>query len=117
MKVQLKQEKPSKGWKNPKHDILPITMAYPYYQSKPDKPIHRIRSGGIHIWDGKYKHHHFKLWCGNLGFIAPNRDSALLPDAPTDAMFCATCEGRAIGAGMDGSRTINGRMVCYSIRK
>lgn len=39
-------------------------------------------------------------------------------DVPPDrAIHCATCEGRAIGAGKDGARIIAGRTVLFSPRQ
>lgn len=40
----------------------------------------------------------------------------LFEHAPEGEVLCATCEGRAIGAGQDDSHQINGRMVRFAPR-
>ena len=117
MKVKLLREKPA-SFQAPGHKTAPLTQALPFYRCDVGRLVHRIRSGGVHIIEGKYTHTHFRFWCGNIGFSrGPKRPSVtLFAEAPYGAIFCATCEGKAIGAGCDGAREINGRHVLFSPR-
>jgi hypothetical protein len=99
-----------------------ILQCLPFYRRHPGARIHRVRSGEIHYRRAgdQYMHTSFKFWCGSLGFLSANRPNAsllaLAPEGEAD-IFCATCEGRAIGAGLDGARVINGRNVIFEPRK
>lgn len=94
-----------------------MTWALPFYQAKPGAYIHRIRSGVHHTFDGAYSHTSVRLWCSGMGFLGSTRPQAkLFADGPENGVFCATCEGRAIGAGLTESRVICGRMLVYSPR-
>ena len=89
-----------------------IRYALPYFKSNQASAryVHRLRSAQQHNI-GKYGMHislHF--WCGNHGFMKKGRMFASVPEGE---VLCATCEGRAIGAGIDGPRRINGRDVMY----
>lgn len=105
----------------------PIRFALPYYRSGYGTYIHRVRSGSTHRpRNGKDKnrilHLSFHFWCGNIGCInltgyGRKKNGQLFATVPEGGVVCATCEGRAIGAGMDGARTINGIPVIYSPRK
>lgn len=102
-----------------------ISFALPYYRSPYGQYIHRVRSGFIHRRDGLISHLSFSFWCGTTGFIegdpkiriGTKRYGDLFASIPEGGILCATCEGRAIGAGMDGSPEINGRAVIFSPRK
>lgn len=114
-KVPLLRERES--WSPPTHKTLHLTQAYPFFRSAFGHYIHRIKSGQIHIRDGEYSHTHFHLWCGQIGYHSEGkRRGELFSKAPERGVFCATCEGRAIGAGMDGARVINGRPVLFNSR-
>lgn len=82
--------------------------------------MHRVRSGQHHYLHGEYTHSSVKYWCGNNGFfgstgrMASTKNGEFFAEGPERAVYCATCEGRAIGAGFDGTREINGRRVLYS---
>jgi hypothetical protein len=56
------------------------------------------------------------FWCGSSGFFGEGHGK-LYDEIPKGEVLCATCEGKAIGAGEDGARVINGRDVMYSPRK
>ncbi len=119
MKVQLQREKET--WNAPGRILRPITFALPYFRTPYGTYIHRVRSGAMHEWDGELSHVHFRFWCGGAGFAQHRvgrkvRPGELFAQAPEGAILCATCEGRAIGAGMEGSHKINGRMVRFSPR-
>lgn len=117
-------------WHPSGHEYLPITHALPYYRSNSQRNgvtyIHRVRQGMIHIWDKKFAHTSISFWCGGSGGIGVSQvhygrekkaRGELLPECPIDSVLCATCEGRAIGAGCDGSFKINGRIIRFSPRK
>lgn len=94
-----------------------ITWALPFFRSRFGSVIHRVRSGQHHYLSGQYTHSSVKYWCGNNGFFGSKNErqtkGEFFADAPDNSIFCATCEGRAIGAGMDGTREINGRRVLF----
>lgn len=95
---------------------VPIKMALPFYKSKAGQYIHRVRSGHTHVWkDWPDRPGHISLtfWCGMSGFLDKGE---LFAEPPDRAVFCATCEGKAIGAGMDGARVICGRTVLFQPR-
>ncbi len=114
VKVVLKS-KPWLAWRPSGHRILPVTKAWPYYKSRRGKYVHRIREMHNHWWDGELKHTSVHFWCGNTGFL--QEKGYLMPEVEDGEVLCATCEGRAIGAGLDGAKTINGRQVEYSPRR
>ena len=90
-----------------------VKYALPFYKSKQGYYHHRLRYSKNH-WvrsTGEYSHTSVEMWCGQGGQVNNGRLYAKLPE---DSVLCATCEGRAIGAGLDGVREINGRAVMYS---
>jgi hypothetical protein len=91
-----------------------ITHALPFYKSQLTnaKYFHRVRTMENH-WLG---HTSITQWCGAQAFFGEGRGK-LYAEIPEGGVMCATCEGRAIGAGEDGSRIINGRQVMYSPRR
>lgn len=94
--------------------IKPITMALPFYRKKQGKYVHRVRSGSLFTIHAK-PHMSFTFWCGNSGHIS-EKGGQLFANPPEHSVFCATCEGRVIGAGLEGARKILGRTVLYSPR-
>lgn len=97
--------------------IYPILASPPFFQSGPGRYVHRIRSGTAFEWVGWNRAGHtcFRLWCGQTGHV---RRWTKITDAPDmDNQFCATCEGRAIGAGLAGTPEICGRPVMYAPRQ
>jgi hypothetical protein len=101
---------------------VPVTFAYPYFKSGFGTYTHRVRTAITHVWKKECKNSHVSLtaWCGCVGYLHPTpktKSATQWAELPEDAMLCATCEGRAIGAGMDVSRQINGREVIFSPRK
>lgn len=112
-KVALLREKPT--WFRPNR--TPITRALPFFRSYQGHYVHRVKSGALHPAHGDFEGHmHFHYWCGGIGSISKKKPGQLFAIPPEHAVFCATCEGRAIGAGMDGARIICGRTVIYSPR-
>jgi len=119
LKVPLQiAKKKNRAWQAPGHTQLPISFALPFYLSAPGRYVHRIRRGEQYIRHGKYSHTAFSMWCRLHGFLGRNHPHArIFAEAPENEIFCATCEGRAIGAGLDGSHILNGRLVRFSPRK
>lgn len=100
-----------------------LTMALPFYRSFSGQLFHRVRSGTLHKPCADTSHHiSVKFWCGNGGFIDSRRERGrtgggeLFGETPENAIHCAVCEGKAVGAGCDGTRVINGRHVLFSPR-
>jgi hypothetical protein len=114
MKVQL-QVRPPDGIEPPGFSARPIRQALPYYKAVRGTYVHRVRSGQSHYRDGKLSHIHVDFWCGGHGI--PSANGELLASVEAGDVLCATCEGRAVGAGMDGVAMINGRAVAYSPRR
>lgn len=98
-----------------KHNTSHVTMALPFWKSNQGLLVHRVRSGHLHSHRYDASHHiSLRMWCGMNGF--PGKKGNLYSESPENAIHCATCEGKAIGAGLDGARQINGRMVLFQPR-
>lgn len=95
------------------HATKSVRYALPYYKSRRGDYFHRLRSASQHWRNGEYSHTSLGFWCGNSGQL---NNGQMYSDIPEGGVLCATCEARAIGAGMDGARYINGRAVMYSPR-
>lgn len=102
------------GWHAPESSQIQLTASLPFFWSRSGTRVHRVRSAKMHFWAGEYKHTSFKMWCGQDGLTKNGR---LTADPPDDLPYCATCEGRAIGAGQLGAREINGRAVIFTPRE
>lgn len=120
MKVLLERRKKNPfAWRGAAYEA-PITWALPFYRSKQGSYVHRVRSGTTHLYDkprgrwNKKGHISLTMWCGQIGF--PGEKGELLETPHESSIFCATCEGRAIGAGQVGSHMICGRIVKYTPR-
>lgn len=99
-------------------DWVPMAKSLPYFKTGRSVYIHRVRSGSFHYKGGEYTHGAVQYWCGGMGYLAsPKRPhNTFLSELPENAILCATCEARAIGAGRDESRTINGHTVIFRPR-
>lgn len=103
---------------HPTHRKVPISACAPFYWSRRATRIHRIRWASIHYIDGEYSHTSIHTWCDQVGHVGYREAwGRITDDPPEDLPYCATCEGRAIGAGQLGAQEINGRPVIYSPRK
>lgn len=91
-----------------------ILLSLPFYKSRSGKYFHRVRCADNHWKKGRLSHTSVHFLCGNGGFIGDK--GMLYGEVPEDGVLCATCEGRAIGAGLDGIRMINGKSVMYAAR-
>lgn len=86
--------------------------------------MHRVRSGWLHhSWDGEFQHTSIHFWCGSYGFLyepgkRPRKHAAAsLVDAPAAGrVVCATCQGRAIGAGQVQPPRIGSEVVKFKPR-
>lgn len=112
------------GWRNPAGRQMALTKSLPFFRTRQGSYIHRVRSGTVHFWNDVPEHTTFRLWCGQLGSIGVTNErryrkpgGSLFSDVPKTATLCATCEGRAVGAGQLGSRMICGRIVKFSPRE
>lgn len=121
VELQLKAQR---GWKNPRSAEMSLTKSLPFYRSRQGHYVHRVRSGTVYFYDNVAQHTSFRLWCGQIGSVGvtlkyprhrPSKGD-LFSDVPKHAVLCATCEGRAVGAGQLGSRMICGRIVRFSPR-
>lgn len=114
-----------KGYQAPDHKTERVTKCLPFYRRGPLRLVHRVREAWLFYRQEKFSHMAVQFWCGNVGYMGgkPKRGGrgddrpSLFAVAPEHAMFCATCEGRAVGAGMDGARKINGRPVLFQPRE
>jgi hypothetical protein len=108
------------AYQNPRSGIITLSKSLPYFRSSVGNYMHRVRWAQHHLFDGEYKHTAIRMWCGQVGFAGSKEmhrgGGHFFSLVPNDAVICATCEGRAIGAGQDGSHKINGRIVRYAPR-
>ena len=107
MMVQLERENLS--WAR---GAIPVKSSLPFVESRAGRYTHRVRSAALHTLLGK-SHMGIKCWCGMVIFISKRKPNRLANEPETGRPICATCEGRAIGAGQLGAREIAGREVRY----
>lgn len=112
-KVELLIE-PDRGSRNPRSCVVSIAKSLPFAWTRAGRMVHRVRSGMMFFWDGKYTHSAFRAWCGQS--LLEKNGLELSADPPRDRPLCATCEGRARGAGQCGSRILAGRVLLFSPR-
>lgn len=118
MKVELQTPKAYRNgrnhWAFNEHvGTITLKRSLPFYQSRAGTYIHRIRNAQVHYFDDVYRHTSFSFWCGGTG---SEKKGKILSEVPHGEIVCATCEGRAIGAGQTDSHKINGQMVKFSPR-
>jgi len=106
-------------------DLLPVRRKYrdaiyakrslPFVEPIRGNYAHRVRSVAYYTSNSASRPPHaaVKCWCGQTILVGGRRDGAHLV-ADVTLPICATCEGRAIGAGQVGAREIAGRPVMYS---
>ena len=94
--------------------ICQVSRSKPFCESGAGRYTHRVRSAALYSAGGR-SHLAVKLWCGAHLCIGVNHPGSQLTDAPSGGrLICATCEGRAIGAGQLGAREIAGRAVRFA---
>lgn len=87
-------------------------MARPFVASDAGEYVHRVRSVTVHAMLGQ-AHMAVRCWCGMTQLVSKRKKGRLLDFPPAGRPMCATCEGRAIGAGKAGARKINDVDVRY----
>lgn len=118
-KVRLLREK-EPAWH--REFVVPLTSSLPFFQRDGDGYVHRVRSSRLHLSPktGEHTHTSVTFWCGQLGFLYPegkwnpkHKKASVLAEPSPWRLVCATCEGRAIGAGQVDSHKIGGRIVKF----
>lgn len=115
MKIELRDETDRTSHHNPDVGPRPIAIkrSLPFFVSGSGSMTHRVRSGSLHIHTNPIfggPTVSLRLWCGQQGFLLRRRNQRwahpgtlhgglLYPEPPEGRPMCATCEGRAIGAG------------------
>lgn len=128
MKVPLIKDEDRPGaWRNERSGDAHWLAALPFFISPRQTMVHRVRSVTTHLWDGEPSHTSVKLWCGSSRFIetpetwgrfkCKHIGNRLTAEPDKRMVFCATCEGRAVGAGQLGTAMLAGRMVKFSPRE
>jgi hypothetical protein len=118
LQIELEPPRRGNGWSAGFH-IGILKKSLPFWQAKPGCYVHRVRSGIVHQLGRRDPHTSLKMWCGQSGFLTHQslgREGNLLADIPAGEVCCATCEGRAVGAGLLGAPVIAGHPVKYSPR-
>lgn len=121
MKVTLEHRKPHPMDRpTGPNRIVSLSAALPFVKGKQGVIFHRPRNGQIFYRDGVLSHTAISFWCGGGCFIGQRSGERcggeLYDQLPDRAILCATCEGRAIGAGLLDARQINGRAVLFHPR-
>ena len=93
-----------------------IAQSPPFVVSRIGRYVHRVRSAQLLVNSESYLA--IRCWCGYsiLSSERKNGSRGRFLESPDDRPICATCEGRAIGAGLLGAREIAGRAVMFSPR-
>lgn len=91
-----------------------IRKSMPFVESTRGEYTHRVRTGILHKHPkSKESHMSFTCWCGVSVLISSNKRGRLVEKPSEGRPICATCEGKATGAGLLGAREINGHSVMY----
>lgn len=105
-------------------NAIVVSKMLPFYRSyfgNRGAYVHRIRHA-THFRSslGEYHHTGLTMWCGSIGSVGGSGiwrpKGELFSEPPDNAVHCATCEGRAIGAGRAGTREIAGKPVMFKPR-
>lgn len=101
-----------KGWGH--ENCKAIKKSVPFVEAKCGEYTHRVRHVTLITFMNK-SHFSVKCWCGmSLNFGGSGKGKGQFVKNPSEGRpMCATCEGRAIGAGLLGAREISGRPVMY----
>jgi hypothetical protein len=100
-----------------------VAKMLPFYEREGKGYVHRVRSATHHYdYDtGELRHTSVSFWCGLGGFLDPagregktRRNPAKVCSTPSPGrVVCATCEGRAIGAGQVEGNKIGDHFVKF----
>jgi len=94
----------------------PVKRSPPFAESPKGAYTHRVRYATLYRVGDSVPHMSIGLWCGMTLCISKRKPGRFVSEPSRGRPMCATCEGRAIGAGRDGSHKINGRMAKFSPR-
>ena len=135
MKVELQRKPwaPHASRHLPRAHVSILTRSLPFYRAFMGSYVHRVRYGYHFVESADSSiptRFALTMWCGSHGTIQLSDQTAArlrkhyppqrkrggeLFAVPPDRSFsCATCEGRAIGAGQTESRVLAGRMLVFS---
>lgn len=89
-KVDLVREPVGEWWPSHRPKPIPVRRMLPFVWRGPGRLVHRARSASLHH-DGRLS---VQAWCGPMV-----QKPSVLAKVPDGAEVCATCEGRAAGAG------------------
>lgn len=95
--------------------LVAIKTALPFAESIRGRYAHRVKHVSMYTSQKEKSHFIVKVWCGASFCVGGGGKGwiRLLKEPSNGNPICATCEGRYIGAGMDGERVINGKNVMY----
>lgn len=106
--------------KNPDRRNTYASKSLPFVESGAGRYTHRVRTFSLVTMHAPTypPHAAASCWCGMTILISakPRHRGNSLAAEPSRAI-CATCEGRAIGAGQLGTPEIAGRPVIFSPRR
>ena len=105
-----------RGWRSPNVMSVGVKKSLPYAESSGGEYTHRVRSARLHNMTGYEPHTSISCWCGMSLLVGKRHKGGFVAEPTPGRPMCATCEGRAIGAGVDGSHKINGRMARFQPR-
>lgn len=113
--IQLERHKPP-SYKSTAVRTIAVNRALPFVASDAGEYVHRVRSAVMYEVCGK-AHIAVSCWCGMTLLVSKRKKGRMLKEPIEGRPMCATCEGRAIGAGVTGLRNINGLDVRHEPRR
>ncbi|WP_333662751.1 hypothetical protein [Acinetobacter sp.] len=101
-----------KGWRS--ENLKAVKQSVPFVEARHGEYTHRVRHVTLITFMNK-SHFAVQCWCGmTMCMGGSGKGTGILLEIPSpNRPMCATCEGRAIGAGLLGVREIAGREVMY----
>lgn len=95
-----------------------VTKSLPYVRAGRGRYVHRVRSGHLHQhtsdkWPRRRVYLAFRLWCGMSAF---GYSSEFFENPPPGSKVCATCEGKAVGAGFPSAVILALRPIIFRPR-
>lgn len=132
LKVELLLDRPQ-GWVNRKlmTTPVPVKRALPYVRTTAGTYIHRLRSAQlwhqyeVTWWEGRQIRTSLlpvetrivpRTWCGVSVGSRRSGEPELFAVPPDGQPVCATCEGRAVGAGMPSNVVLEARAILFRPR-
>lgn len=120
MSMVVLESRRTSGWHAPGSSSIVVRRSLPFAESRAGRYCHRVRSMILHNSGHPTilrAHFSIRCWCGMCLCIGGRNLTKLLAEPSDGTPICATCEGRAIGAGQLGAREIAGRPVMFSPRR